>query len=72
MKDFFPVVFGMSVGGFVFCVLNIFATLEQPKKEQVGYTYSELQEMKRKCEEDLPRKQQCTILVQYLPQQEGK
>lgn len=72
MKDFFPVAFGMSLGGFIFSVLNIFATLDQPKKEQVGYTYSELQELKRKCEEDLPRNKQCAILVEYLPQQEGK
>lgn len=69
MKNFFPVIVGMAIGGFLFSVLNIFATLDQPKKQQIGYTYSELQEMKRKCEEDLTRKEQCTILVQYVKPQ---
>lgn len=72
MKELLPILIGALLGIFIFCATDVIFSVNDPKKEQVGYTYSELQEMKRKCEEDLPRNKQCTILVQYLPQQEAK
>lgn len=43
---------------------------DEPGKNQVGYTYQQLTEMKAECEKDLPRSTECSIVVYYLPQAE--
>jgi len=72
MKDFTAVVLGLVGGIGIFLIGATINTFGDPTQEQIGHTYGDLVNMKKECEEDLPRNQQCTVLVQYLPQQEGK
>jgi hypothetical protein len=36
-----------------------------PSDEQIGYTYKELAIMKIACEKDLPRSQECVVVVNF-------
>jgi hypothetical protein len=56
--------FGSMIG------LLLILTFQEPTKEQIGYTYQQLKEMKAECEKDLPRSTECSIVVYYLPQAE--
>lgn len=57
-----------GVGSMAFLALNL--NHQEPTKEQVGYTYQQLEEMKKECEQDLPRNVDCSVVVYYLPQAE--
>lgn len=57
-----------GVGSMAFLALSL--TSQEPTKEQIGYTYQQLKEMKAECEKDLPRSTECSIVVYYLPQAE--
>ena len=57
-----------GVGSMAFLALNL--THQEPTKQQIGYTYQQLKEMKASCEKDLPRSAECSIVVYYLPQAE--
>lgn len=61
---------GWLAGVLVMSLFSIFIVQGEPTKQQIGYTYQQLKEMKAECEKDLPRSTECSITVYYLPQAE--
>lgn len=65
---------GVALGIMIIvCILFISLLSESwdwPTDKQIGYTYSQLRQMKAECEKDLPRSTECSITVYYLPQAE--
>lgn len=61
MWNFWP----FAIGIWFTLLIVAFSLKNSPTEKQVGHTYQELQEMKEFCEKELPRNQECVIVVAY-------
>lgn len=59
---------GYVVGCIVMAFMLWLSNLNTPDQRQIGYTKEQLKEMKNSCEKELPRNQNCVIVVTYKQQ----